>query len=357
MLVSAGVAAQLAQMGEMAGKAAFQSLAVVGDDTAISANQLIGGQPDRKLPMVWRVVKGSLRNKAVIIPTAMLLSVTFPAAILPAMAVGGALLCFDSVEKLVHKKLDAPKGPVSEAYAKDHAAWENRHVKSALKTDLVLSAETTMVSLFAVAGAPFLLQCAAVVTSGLVMTGGVYGAVAGIIKLDDFAASLSAMKGEGFAGRTARFAGKMLGHAAPRIIKVIGAVGTAAMFAVGGTMLVHGIPGGEQLVSNAVGVLGANPVVHAVAATVVQGLAGVVAGFAALPVAKLVGPPLRRAYEGMKKIIRKPASPNVQRHMPAPAQPALQNMPDVKAALNAAASPAVAAPPPAPKPQAPAPKP
>lgn len=365
--MSAGIAALLAQTAEMSGKAAFQTLAVVGDDTAISANQMIGGQPERKIPMVWRVVKGSLRNKAIIIPVALLFSYTMPGLILASLAVGGVLLSFDSVDKLVHKKLSAPKGPVSEAYANDHVAWENRHVKRALKTDLVLSAETTVVSLWAVAAAPFIVQAGAVVAAGLAMTAGVYTVVASIIKMDDMGKWLKEKQGNDIMSKAMRAVGKIAAPAAPKLIKVIGALGTAAMFVVGGTMIVHGIPGAEHLVSGALGFLGTNPLVHGAGMAVANAGLGIVAGFAALPVAKVIGPPLGKLYDKAVALwhkIRppKPVKPEDRiddEPLPEPSKDALKGAPDVKAALaNAvAAKPANQnTPTPVPKPECKAPE-
>ncbi|MEZ0223951.1 MAG: DUF808 family protein [Alphaproteobacteria bacterium] len=344
--MSAGFFALLQQMAVMSQRAAVRTLGVVGDDLAVSCNQLIGGQPERKIPMVWSVVKGSLRNKAILIPCALALSFTFPVAIMPVLAAGGALLCFDSMDKLVHKKLKPPTGQVSEAYANDHAAWEKRHVKRALRTDLVLSAEITTVSLWTVAGMPFLVQLGTLVTTGLGMTAAVYGVAAGIIKMDDAGAALLKVKGNNIFAKAARGAGKVIGHAAPKVIKVIGYLGTAAMFLVGGGMLVHGIPGGEHLMASAVGAVSANALVQGALVVAAETALGLVAGIAALPVAKVVAPPLRKGYEFCAKIVnklrhRQPEAnddEDVAAPVPAPeaAKDALKGA-NVKTALNAAA--------------------
>jgi uncharacterized protein len=349
--MSAGFPALLQQMAVMTQKAAIRTLGVVGDDLAVSCNQLIGGQPERKIPMVWSVVKGSLRNKAVLIPCALALSFTFPAAIMPVLAAGGALLCFDSMDKLVNKKLKPPPAQVSEAYANDHAAWEKRHVKRALRTDLVLSAEITTVSLWTVAGMPFLVQLGTLVATGLGMTAAVYGVAAGIIKMDDAGAALLKTTGNSIFAKAARGAGRLIGHAAPKVIKVIGHLGTAAMFLVGGGMLVHGIPGGEHLMAGALGSVTANTIAQGALAVLAETAVGLAAGIAAVPIAKVVAPPLRKGYEFCAKFLNRlrHRAPEAQDDdedtaapVPAPApeaaQGALQKTRDIRADLNSAAN-------------------
>jgi uncharacterized protein len=338
---------QLSQMAAMSEKAAAKTVAVVGDDLAISCNQLIGGQPERKVPMVMRVVKGSLRNKAIMIPCALALSMTVPGLILPALTVGGALLCFDSVDKIINKKLQ-PVKQASEAEENDHAAWENRHVKRALRTDLLLSAEITTVSLATVVGAPFLVQLAAMAAAGLAMTAGVYGVVAGLIKFDDIGAALTRTPGKNILSKTLRGIGKGVVHSAPPLIKAIGLLGTAAMFMVGGGMLVHGIPGAETLMRSALASVSSNAFVQGAVVLLADAALGIVAGFAAIPVAKVVLPPWRKLRDVVKNAVAKvrhqlpaPAEDIDAEPAPAPAPQAapspLQSVPDIKADLNMAA--------------------
>jgi predicted DNA repair protein MutK len=344
--MSAGFLTLLKQAAAMSQKAAAKTLGVVGDDLAISANQLIGGQPERKLPMVMKVVKGSLKNKALMIPCALALSFTFPALIAPIMTVGGALLCFDSVDKIVHKKLKPEKSGSSEAEDNDHNAWEKRHIKRALKTDLLLSAEVTTVSMGTVVGQPFLIQLAAMSAAGLAMTAGVYGFVAGLIKFDDIGAALEKTKGKNIFAKAARGVGKAIVHAAPPLIKVIGLIGTAAMFCVGGGMLLHGIPGGEHLMATAVGSIASNTLAQGALTLAAQGAFGLASGFAALPPGRALMPLYHKAVDFVKDTVNKarhrlpaPAEDIDAEPAPLPSPDALTSVPDVKADLNAAAKP------------------
>lgn len=342
--MSAGFLTLLKQMAVMAERAAAKTVGVVGDDLAISCNQLIGGQPERKLPMVLKVVKGSLKNKAVLIPCALALSFTFPAAILPALTIGGALLCFDSVDKIVHKKLK-PVKQKSEAEDNDHVAWEKRHIKRALKTDLLLSAEVTTVSLGVVVGMPFLVQLGAMAAAGLAMTAAVYGVVAGIIKMDDIGAALVKTPGANPAAKAARGIGKAIVHAAPKVIKTIGVAGTVAMFFVGGGMLIHGIPGGEQLMAAGLSAITSNGILQGALAVAGETALGLAAGFAAIPVAKVVVPPCRNVMEFCRGLINK-----VRHQLPEPADdvdeaPAPEASPNaLKATLSAELNAAAKAP-------------
>lgn len=338
--MSAGFLSLLQQMAAMSKQAAVRTVGVVGDDLAISCNQLIGGQPERKLPMVMKVVKGSLKNKAIMIPCALALSATFPGAIVPALTVGGALLCFDSVDKIIHKKLKPIRQP-NEAEDNDHAAWEQRHVKRALRTDLLLSAEITTVSLWTVMGAPFLVQLAAMAAAGVAMTAGVYGIVGGLIKFDDVGAALTQTPGRNIASKALRGIGKAIVHAAPPLIKTIGLLGTAAMFFVGGGMLVNGIPGGGHILASAVCAVSSSALVQGVLTVVGEAAVGLLSGFAAIPVAKVVLPPYRKAVALGKTLVKKVRVPMQVTVTPPAGDPpasALKSVPDAKASLNAAAA-------------------
>ncbi len=229
--------------------AAQKTAGVLGDDLALNAQQVTGVRAERELPVVWAVAKGSLVNKAILVPAALLISAFIPWAVTPLLMLGGAFLCYEGAEKLAHKFLHAPardtgSGAAREAQAVaasgpavDIAAFEKDKVRGAVRTDFILSAEIIAITLGTVAGAPFGQQVAVLAGIALVMTAGVYGLVAGIVKLDDVGLWLSRR-----ANAAARGLGRGIVAAAPWLMKLLSVAGTAAMFLVGGGILVHGLP-------------------------------------------------------------------------------------------------------------------
>lgn len=239
------IATVLDDVSVMTKVAAKKTAGVLGDDLALNAQQVSGVRADRELPVVWAVAKGSLLNKVILVPAALAISAFIPWAVTPLLMVGGAYLCFEGFEKLAHKFLhsaaedDAGHAALSEAVADpsvDLVAYEKDKIKGAVRTDFILSAEIIAITLGAVAGAPLSQQI--VVLSGIafVMTVGVYGLVGGIVKLDDFGLWLTHKT-----GRAAQAIGKGILQAAPYLMKGLSVVGTAAMFLVGGGILVHGV--------------------------------------------------------------------------------------------------------------------
>ncbi|HQO29548.1 MAG TPA: DUF808 domain-containing protein [Accumulibacter sp.] len=226
--------------------AAKKTAGVLGDDLALNAQQVAGVRAERELPVVWAVAVGSLKNKLILVPTALATSRLLPVAVMPLLMIGGLYLCYEGVEKLAHKWLHKPGEHEAEHAAElaaladesvDMAAVEADKIKGAIRTDFVLSAEIVVIALGTVADAPFSTQAVVLSSIGLLMTVGVYGVVAGIVKLDDVGFYL--MKRP---GRLARSVGKTLVLAAPRLMKALTVIGTAAMFLVGGGILSHGIP-------------------------------------------------------------------------------------------------------------------
>ena len=226
-------------------KVATQKTAgVLGDDLALNAQQVAGVRADRELPVVWAVAKGSLLNKAILVPAALAISAFAPWAVTPLLMIGGLFLCYEGFEKLAHKFL-APSGEAQARHAAlaaaladpqlDMAEFERDKIKGAIRTDLVLSAEIIAITLGAVASASFAVQVAVLVGIALIMTVGVYGIVAGIVKLDDLGLWLS-RRGGGAAA-----VGRGILRAAPWLMKALSVAGTAAMFLVGGGILVHGL--------------------------------------------------------------------------------------------------------------------
>ncbi len=218
---------------------------VLGDDLALNAQQVTGLSADRELPVVWAVAKGSLLNKVILVPVALAISAFLPWAIGPLLMLGGAFLCFEGVEKLVHKALHPREEEAHAAELRravvdptvDLMAVERQKVKGAIRTDFILSAEIVVIALGTVAGAPFGMRVAVLAGLSLLMTVGVYGLVAGIVKLDDAGLILSQKD-----SAAARSAGRGILAAAPWLMKLLSLAGTAAMFLVGGGIISHGIP-------------------------------------------------------------------------------------------------------------------
>ena len=226
--------------------AAQKTAGVLGDDLALNAQQVTGVRAEREVPVVWAVAKGSLVNKVILVPAALLISAFAPWAVTPLLMIGGAFLCFEGCEKLAHKFLhSAEEDAASHARhaqanadpAVDLAALEQGKIKAAVRTDFILSAEIIAITLGTVAAAPLAQQVGVLVGIAAVMTVGVYGLVAGIVKLDDLGLWLS-----GQASGAARALGRGILAAAPWLMKSLSVIGTAAMFLVGGGILVHGVP-------------------------------------------------------------------------------------------------------------------
>ncbi|POD73485.1 hypothetical protein BKM17_20055 [Pseudomonas syringae group genomosp. 3] len=273
---------------------------VLGDDLALNAQQVTGVSADRELPVVWAVAKGSLLNKAILVPAALLISAFAPWAILPLLMIGGAFLCFEGFEKIAHKWLhaeaedehDQRKQATTDASV-DMVAFEKARIKGAIRTDFILSAEIIVLALGVVSARPFMDQVGVLVIVAVLITVGVYGLVAGIVKLDDLGLHLK---------RTASSAAQKIGSAllwlAPVLMKILSIVGTAAMFMVGGGILVHGLPfahhwveGVTEAASAAVGGL------SMIVPTLIDAIAGIIAGAVLVLIVTLVGKVWKAARE------------------------------------------------------------
>ena len=228
---------------------------VLGDDLALNAQQVTGVHAARELPVVWAVARGSLRNKAILVPAALLISTFAPWAITPLLMLGGAYLCYEGFEKIAHRlfhgKRHEARGPTAPVVGEpmapaDVTAMEKTKIEGAVRTDFILSAEIITISLGTVAGATFGVKVGVLVAVALLMTVGVYGLVAGIVKLDDLGLHLLAKRGAGLFDRMRRLVGAAVVRASPWLMKTLSIVGTAAMFLVGGGILSHGIPGVES---------------------------------------------------------------------------------------------------------------
>ncbi|WP_137886328.1 DUF808 domain-containing protein [Pseudomonas sp. 2FE] len=289
----AGVLDDVAAMTKVAAK---KTAGVLGDDLALNAQQVAGVKADRELPVVWAVAKGSALNKLILLPAALLISAFAPWAVTPLLMLGGAYLCFEGFEKLAHKWLHSEAEDQTEhaAHAEaladpevDLLAFEKDKIKGAIRTDFILSAEIIVIALGTVAGAAFGTQVAVLVGIAASMTVGVYGLVAGIVKLDDLGLYLS-QKGSGLA----RAIGGGLLRAAPYLMKGLSVVGTAAMFLVGGGILTHGMPGAHEPLQHLAQMAGAVPgiggVLKVVLPTLLNALVGIAAGALVLAGVSLV---------------------------------------------------------------------
>jgi predicted DNA repair protein MutK len=289
------IAAVLDDVSLMTKVAAKKTAGVLGDDLALNAQQVTGVNADRELPVVWAVGMGSLRNKAILVPLALVISAWAPWAVTPLLMIGGLYLCFEGFEKLAHPFLNATEEEAHhqdliEALATpevDILAYEKDKIKGAIRTDFILSAEIIAITLGTVADSPLMQQV--VVLSGIafIMTVGVYGLVAGIVKLDDAGLYLS-QRG----GPLTKAFGRVLLNSAPYLMKVLSVVGTAAMFLVGGGILTHGLPGAhhlvEDLAQHTASLGSAGPWLAKVVPTLVDAVAGVAAGALALIVVGII---------------------------------------------------------------------
>ncbi|MBN1203631.1 MAG: DUF808 domain-containing protein [Myxococcaceae bacterium] len=285
------IASLLDDVAAMTKVATQKTAGVLGDDLALNAQQVAGVTVDRELPVVWAVAKGSLVNKAILVPAALAISALAPWVITPLLMLGGAFLCFEGFEKLAHKFLHskaedaAHHGELVQAVADpavDLVAFEKEKIKGAVRTDFILSAEIVVISLGTVAAATFGQRVAVLVGIAIIMTVGVYGLVAGIVKLDDAGLYLSQKVGTGTSRQLQRGLGRGLLAAAPYLMKGLSIAGTAAMFMVGGGILTHGIPPLHHLSESLAHGVGTVPalggVLQALAPTLVAAVAGIVAG-------------------------------------------------------------------------------
>ncbi|WDY59544.1 DUF808 domain-containing protein [Pseudomonas sp. PSKL.D1] len=282
------IATVLDDVSVMTKVAAKKTAGVLGDDLALNAQQVTGVRAEREIPVVWAVAKGSFVNKAILVPAALLISAFIPWAVTPLLMIGGAYLCFEGFEKLAHKFLHSKEEDAAEHEARKEAvadanvdlvAYEQTKIKGAVRTDFILSAEIIAITLGTVADAPLSQQIIVLSGIAIVMTVGVYGLVAGIVKLDDLGLWMTQK-----ASKAAQAVGNGILRAAPYMMKSLSVIGTAAMFLVGGGILVHGVePVHHAIEAFSVGRGGA------VTGALVNGLVGVVAGAAVLAVVGIAG--------------------------------------------------------------------
>lgn len=271
--------------------AAKKTAGVLGDDLALNAEQVSGVKAEREIPVVWAVAKGSFKNKLILVPAALAISAFVPVLIIPLLMIGGAFLCYEGFEKLAHVFLHSKEEDqkhekeIMQALVDpnvDLVDFEKNKIKGAIRTDFILSAEIIVIALGTVKEQPFEMQVAVVSTIALLMTIGVYGLVAGIVKLDDAGFYLIKEKAQSAWGGFKRSLGKGLLLFAPFLMKLLSVAGTAAMFLVGGSILLHGIPPAEPVMHSIQEFVSQLPtvgsVLSVVASMIVEAIFGIIAG-------------------------------------------------------------------------------
>ncbi len=288
------IATVLDDVSVMTKVAAKKTAGVLGDDLALNAQQVTGVKADRELPVVWAVAKGSFRNKAILVPAALLISAFLPWAITPLLMLGGAFLCYEGFEKLAHRFLHKSHGEHVETVraladpSVDMVAFEKKKISGAVRTDFILSAEIIAITLGTVAAASFSQQVLVLVGIAILMTVGVYGLVAAIVKLDDLGLALSKR-----ASGAVSAIGRGILSVAPWLMKSLSVIGTAAMFMVGGGILTHGIRAVHHFIESsahdALGLPYVGAVLGGLLPTLLDAAFGIVAGALVLALVTLGG--------------------------------------------------------------------
>jgi len=285
------IATLLDDVALMSKVAARKTAGVLGDDLALNAEQVSGVRAERELPVVWAVGKGSMKNKCILVPAALAISAFIPWLIIPLLMCGGAFLCYEGFEKIVHKllhgadEIESQHKKMVDAVSDpkvDMVAFEKKKINGAIRTDFILSAEIIVIALGTVKDASFAVQVGVVAAIAVLVTIVVYGLVAGIVKLDDVGLYLIKDKASNLWGGLKRFIGKGLLVFAPFLMKSLSIVGTVAMFLVGGGILLHGIPEShhwlESITESVSSLSVMGDTLAILTPTIVNGLAGLIAG-------------------------------------------------------------------------------
>ncbi|MDO6565347.1 DUF808 domain-containing protein [Amphritea sp. 1_MG-2023] len=276
------IASLLDDVAGMTKVAARKTAGVLGDDLALNAEQVSGVKADRELPVVWAVAKGSFLNKAILVPAALAISYFIPWLIVPLLMIGGLFLCFEGFEKVFHSLFHAAeedqahKAKLKQALAsspKELIAFEKQKIKGAIRTDFILSAEIIVLTLGTVASASLVTQLGVLVGMSLLVTVGVYGLVAGIVKLDDVGLYMASKPD---AANITKTIGRGILKAAPLLMKGLSVLGTIAMFMVGGGILVHGLPFLHHFIESLIA--GLDSIAMMSFGILLEALAGVIAG-------------------------------------------------------------------------------
>ncbi|MBY7996211.1 DUF808 domain-containing protein [Vibrio fluvialis] len=284
------IATVLDDVAVMSKVAAKKTAGVLGDDLALNAQQVSGVAAEREIPVVWAVAKGSFRNKLILVPAALIISSIAPWLIMPLLLLGGLFLCFEGAEKVLEKLFHSqpekkPEEAMEELSQVNVEEYEQKKIKGAIRTDFILSAEIIVIVLGTVQGKEMLTQIVVVSLIAVIMTAGVYGLVAGIVKLDDLGFYLERKsKGEGLRARL----GSALVSFAPKLMKGLTVVGTAAMFLVGGGIVVHNVPVIHHWIEPVLMDLPNLSLVSSLVPALLNGLIGVVAGLVIVAVMEVV---------------------------------------------------------------------
>ncbi|MCR9675924.1 DUF808 domain-containing protein [Vibrio alginolyticus] len=273
------IATVLDDVALMSKMAAKKTAGVLGDDLALNAQQVSGVASEREIPVVWAVAKGSFKNKLILVPSALLISAIIPWLIMPLLLIGGLFLCFEGAEKVLEKVFphSHPHEEKEELVNTGESIeeYEKRKVAGAIRTDFILSAEIIVIALGTVTGASLVTQILVVSLIAVIMTIGVYGLVAGIVKLDDLGFYLEIRsKGKGWMAKV----GSALVAFAPKLMKLLTIVGTAAMFLVGGGIVVHNVPAIHHFVEPIIMNFSGHSVATVILPILLNGIIGFVAG-------------------------------------------------------------------------------
>ncbi|SIQ19803.1 hypothetical protein SAMN05880558_102292 [Aeromonas sp. RU39B] len=276
------IATVLDDVALMTKVAAKKTAGVLGDDLALNAEQVSGVRAERELPVVWAVAKGSLRNKLILVPLALLISALVPWLITPLLMLGGAYLCFEGAEKVAHSLLHRGEQSAHDMAEPEPPVFdEGEKIKGAIRTDFILSAEIIVIALGTVQGASLPVQISVVAGIAVLMTFGVYGLVGLIVKLDDIGLHLIKQGDSGTLAAPRLALGRSLLVLAPRLMHLLALVGTVAMFMVGGGILVHGLPLVHHLIEGASVSSAALPAIGAFVAMVLPSVLGALFGLLA----------------------------------------------------------------------------
>lgn len=291
----------LDDVAAMSKVAAKKTAGVLGDDLALNSQQVMGIRAERELPVVWGVAKGSFKNKLILVPAALGLSAFAPWSITPILMVGGAYLCYEGFEKIAHPFLHTQEDEVHEselieAFHNPHIdleTFEKEKIEGAIRTDFILSAEIIVIALGTVADKDIATQIMVVSGIAVAMTVGVYGFVAAIVKMDDVGLHMLQNAPEGKKGTPQRALGQGLLSFAPKLMKFLTVVGTAAMFLVGGSILLHGIPDAHHMIETVIDAVENIPVAGNALGPVIplfiDAISGIIAGGIVMGVISVIG--------------------------------------------------------------------